>query len=244
VSDGELIEVFLNAGTDQTLARLPLLGPVMGTLLRQRGNLVLHASSVAIDGRAVAFIGHKGFGKSTTAASLQARGHPLVADDVLPVTVNGSATVWPGYPQLKLWPEAAKAALGDGPERLQNLHDRVSKKGRTAQGAAPDVPLPLEAVYVLDRGETLQVTKRSKTDGFLELLRHTYAAEQLHDGDDAAAADRLKQYTALAETVAVRTLTRPRDLSSLDALARLIERDVRRRDESAGKLRTAPAATG
>lgn len=244
VSGGQRIEMSLNAGTDEALARLPLLGPVIGTLLRQRGHLVLHASSVAIDGRAVAFIGHKGFGKSTTAASLQARGHPLVADDVLPVTVNGSAVVWPGYPQLKLWPEAAEAALGDDPERLQNLHDRVSKKGRTARGAPPGVPLSLDAVYVLDRGETLQVTKRSKTTAFLELLRHTYAPDQLHDGDDAAAADCLKQYTALAEAVAVRTLIRPRDLRSLDALARLVERDVRRRDESAREVRTAPPVHG
>jgi ABC-type multidrug transport system fused ATPase/permease subunit len=43
-----------------------LLGPVMGFVLRLRGSVCLHASAVAVDGRAFALVGHPGAGKSTT----------------------------------------------------------------------------------------------------------------------------------------------------------------------------------
>ncbi|MCI0530310.1 MAG: hypothetical protein L0Y56_22930, partial [Nitrospira sp.] len=52
-------------GVEEAQLRLFLLGPVMAMLLRQRGLLVLHASAVAIDNGAVAFLGDTGWGKST-----------------------------------------------------------------------------------------------------------------------------------------------------------------------------------
>src|SRR5438067_5672333 len=46
-------------GADDQVA-LFLNGPVLGAALHQRGDLVLHASVVAVDGRAVAFLGRSG----------------------------------------------------------------------------------------------------------------------------------------------------------------------------------------
>ena len=66
------------SGAEEAVLRLYLLGPVLGILLHQRGFLVLHASVVSIAGGAVGFLGEKGWGKSTTAAALNARGHGLV----------------------------------------------------------------------------------------------------------------------------------------------------------------------
>src|SRR5579862_2093768 len=51
-------------------AAVYLLGPVLGLLLRLRGVVCLHASAVSLGGRAVAFAGPAGAGKSTTAAAL------------------------------------------------------------------------------------------------------------------------------------------------------------------------------
>ena len=68
-------------------------------LLQQRGYLVLHASAVAAGGTAVAFLGHAGWGKSTTAAALYAQGYGLVTDDVLAVEMSsGRLMVPPGEP--------------------------------------------------------------------------------------------------------------------------------------------------
>ncbi|MEP6652741.1 MAG: PqqD family peptide modification chaperone [Myxococcales bacterium] len=52
-------------------------------LLSLRGHTVLHASAVAIDGRAIAFSGHSGAGKTTTAHALVQAGATLVCEDKL-----------------------------------------------------------------------------------------------------------------------------------------------------------------
>jgi len=58
-----------------------------------RGMEVLHASAVCLDGRAVAFLGRSGAGKTTLATRLLARGARLLTDDVLALTTDG-ASVW------------------------------------------------------------------------------------------------------------------------------------------------------
>ncbi len=59
-------------------------------LLRRQldGELALHGSAVAVDGRAVVMLGGSGLGKSTLAAALVAGGGELLADDA--VAVEGS----------------------------------------------------------------------------------------------------------------------------------------------------------
>ena len=66
-------------GTEIVVDPLPSLGMGFGLLLRPRGLVVLHASSVDIDGKAVAFVGNPGRGKSTLALALLEQGHKLVA---------------------------------------------------------------------------------------------------------------------------------------------------------------------
>jgi hypothetical protein len=53
-----------------------LLGPVFALLLQLRGRTPLHASSVVIDGLAVAFLGPSGAGKSTTGQAFFALEEP------------------------------------------------------------------------------------------------------------------------------------------------------------------------
>lgn len=66
-------------------AMLPLLlaGSVPSWVLAMRGEPLLHASAVAVQGRAIAFIGASGMGKSTLAALLCSAGARMVTDDVL-----------------------------------------------------------------------------------------------------------------------------------------------------------------
>ena len=83
VREGREILIDLLPGVGMQAVRLPLLGCVLGVLLHQRGLFTLHASAVSVGGAAVAFIGAKHAGKSTMAAALHARGHAMLADDVL-----------------------------------------------------------------------------------------------------------------------------------------------------------------
>jgi hypothetical protein len=85
-----------------------LIGTVFGILLHQRGEIVLHASAVRVNGKAVLFGGSSGAGKSTLAAALAQRGFPLVADDLCAITLAAGAApmVQPDGRHLKLWAQA------------------------------------------------------------------------------------------------------------------------------------------
>ena len=91
-----------DGGTGQIL----LEGFVLGLLAGLRGALVLHASAVELpDGRALAFIGPSGTGKSTMAALLTRAGCRLLADDVVAVEFSdppGSVRIHSGIQVARL----------------------------------------------------------------------------------------------------------------------------------------------
>ena len=94
--------------------RVFLLGSVFGLLCNQRGLLPLHASAVEIDGRAVAFAGASGSGKSTMAMAFHRRGFRLLADDVTPVGFDGAQVRFlPSIRSMRLWSDSVAQAGWD-----------------------------------------------------------------------------------------------------------------------------------
>lgn len=207
----------------ESLLRFFILGPALALLLHQRGQLVLHASAVSIDGEAVAFLGGSGWGKSTVAATLHAQGHGVVADDLVAVDRPGGAPiVYPGFPQLKLWPEAA-AMLGNAPDRLPRLHPLLEKLAYPAVRGFSTNPLPLRRLYVLAEGSNAQVEALEPQAAFVELIRHTYTARVL---DSTRTPLHFLQCANLAAKVPIRRLTSQRSLAALPGLATLVEKDL------------------
>ena len=68
------------SGSHPDLLPILLAGTVSSFLLALGGATVLHASAVAIDGAALAFVGQSGRGKTTVAALMCVDGAALVAD--------------------------------------------------------------------------------------------------------------------------------------------------------------------
>lgn len=89
VGDRNLAEItaHLHPGADRGLVRVLAAGAVIAVHLKLRHELVMHASAVQLDDRALAFVGASGMGKSTLAAVLCRNGCDLVSDDVLRVDV-------------------------------------------------------------------------------------------------------------------------------------------------------------
>jgi hypothetical protein len=144
-----------------------LLGPVLGVVLRLRGVTSLHASAVAMDGYAVAFVGAEGAGKSTTAAAFAREGHGVLSDDVVALTESESGFVAvPAYPHLCLWPDSVAALFGSA-DALPHFSTGWEKH-RLALGEGKTRfekrRLPLGAIYVL--GE-----RRSDLAPFVEAIR-------------------------------------------------------------------------
>lgn len=106
---------FLDLEQNQLWARWPatltdddaatyLLGPVLGFFLRLLGKVSLHASVVMVGGRCIAFAGPAGSGKSTLAAAFAELGQPVLTEDIACLDAsNGSFSVRPGYPLIRLW---------------------------------------------------------------------------------------------------------------------------------------------
>lgn len=208
-----------------------LLGPVLGLVLRLRGIPSLHASAVAIDGVAVALVGPAGAGKSTTAAALAARGHALVADDVLPLLDQdeGGIRVQPAYPHLRLWPDVVPALFGADAE-LPPITPNWEKRGLRLDEAFHPHPLPLAAVYVLCTREAGPDAPRlepmSAMDAVLALVPSTYVG---WFPDRPAQARELERVGRVARTVPAAWAIPSADPARLGELCDLIEADARGR---------------
>lgn len=104
VREGREILVWPAHGAAQKDIEIVLFGLAWGTMCHQRGILPLHASAVMSPAGITAFAGHRGAGKSTTAALVGSLGFNLIADDILPVSFDQDAVpgAWPYLRRHKL----------------------------------------------------------------------------------------------------------------------------------------------
>lgn len=192
-----------------------LLDSVLASVALGRGAEALHAGAVSIGGGAVAVLGGTGAGKTSLVAALLARGHPLVADDVL--VLAGPREAWPAPPVISL--DAARArngALAGVGELIAHLGDEDwVHVARTADG-----PLPLRALVILDRrADAAAVELIGEPAPFRALFGHL-----LNSGGTAAREQaRFAAVAGLAEAVPVLRLVAPLDGAGPEALAAVVE---------------------
>ncbi|HEU0302897.1 MAG TPA: hypothetical protein VFR37_25775 [Longimicrobium sp.] len=213
-----------------------LLGPVLGLVLRLRGIPALHASAVAIGGAALAVVGPAGAGKSTTAAALAARGHAVVADDVLALRgTEAGILAQPAYPHLRLWPDVVPSLYGPGAE-LPPLTPNWSKRLLRVDAAFHPDPLPLGAVYVLGKREEGKDAPRLEpvgaVEGVLALVANAYVG---WFPDRAAQARELEMLGRVARGVPLVRAVPHADPARLGALCAMMEDDFRARAGRAGR---------
>jgi hypothetical protein len=155
---------------------------------------------------------------------MHGRGHSVVADDIAVIDVGSRPPkVFPGFPQLKLWPDAV-VALGDVPEALPQLHPLFEKRARRILRQFSQDPLPLRGLYVLGRAAAPSVEPLSPQEALGELMRHWYGhrfgRELLRLFGHASL---FLHCANLANTIPVCRLDRPASLRTLPAVARLVE---------------------
>jgi hypothetical protein len=208
-----------------------LLGPMMGCVLRLRGTVCLHASAVVLNERAVVFVGGLCAGKSTTAMAFGRLGHPIIADDVVPIFHSAGVTyAQPGYPRVRLRPPALPV-LSDinldlpplpAPEGQRRLHFDLRSQGYKFQS----YPLPVDVIYLLcERNagtDGPRVESIRPTDAIMGLIANTYATRFL---DKSMRAQEVKELSELVNRVPVRKIYPHRELSRLPALCEVVLED-------------------
>jgi hypothetical protein len=225
VSGGNRIVVDPTSDADERALRLAIVGPLLGVILTQRGKFVLHASTVAIDGRAAAFFGPSGRGKSTLTAALTSAGHPLIADDMTVIDMTADAPfVQPGFPRVKLWPDSA-TALEHDLDALPLVHPDVEKRSLQMTARFHAERLPLTRCYMLEDGPEESVSELAPTQSILALIGCTYQSFWLHE--TGASGPNLLHCGALARSGVVRKLQRRRTYEALPDVIRFIEADIR-----------------
>ncbi len=221
------------ATTPRRTLRHLLLDQVLPLVAAGRDRLALHASVVAIDTGAVAFLGPAGHGKSTLAATLAHRGCALVSDDccLLRRHANGFEVV-PSYPGVRLAPQSLTHLFGVVDPDLQRVSHYSAKRrvaGADAGVTFCDRPVPLRQLYTLaplaDLARATAVTIRacSARDSLFDIFTFGFHLDVEH-------APRVREAFNLAadvaETYGVRLLTFPWDLAGTDAVADAILADL------------------
>ncbi|WNZ22761.1 serine kinase [Leptolyngbya sp. NK1-12] len=204
--------------------RLFLLGSALGTLLHQRGLLVLHGSVVAKAGSALAFLGESGWGKSTMVAALCKQGYHLVADDVLAIGFDDSnhPIVFPGSPQVKLWADAV-TSLGDDPAALPRIRSELEKYARRFEQGFSTEPQQLARLYILGVGAAPEIEPIAAQIAFKELIFHSYAVPFL--GSAFSNSSHFQQCAQLINAIPIARLKRHRSLLALPEIVQLVEAD-------------------
>lgn len=221
---GEEVIIQPEPGVEEHKLRMSLPGSVMAVLLQQRGLLVLHASSVAINNQAVAFMGHSGWGKSTLAKSFHAQGNSILTDDVMAIQTDGaSQLVLPAFPQVKMLPDTAES-FGYSNGSLPLLFPNASKVSYKFNQGFQTEPLPLQRIYVLDKGTHHEIVKLSPQEAFAELVRHTRAPSILNR--DNFAKSHLRHCTNLIKSVSICRFVRKPSLADLPMLVQLVKDDL------------------
>lgn len=227
IINGTKIIVEPDKSADPSFLSTVISGELIAALLRQRGLLVLHGSSVARDGKIIAFLGDSGYGKSTTASYFIQNGYKLVAEDLLVIEMKeNELRAVPGPDSIKLRPDSGKkfnSKFDLYPKVYNNTEKRIID--------LPDNSIPsisdnqIRSIYVLEKQirDCNKIQTLTKKQAFLELIKHTRINRWLTSKEFMHT--HFKQCESLLSSVEVKLLHRKFGLDYLPEIKTLIEND-------------------
>ncbi|MGB9932412.1 hypothetical protein [Haloarcula amylolytica] len=224
ILDGKSIAVDPAPDVPSEVLRHVLIGPSLNHLLDQRGYFVLHASTVSVDGRAVAFVGESGVGKTTTAMACLVNKHRVLSDDVAAIALSDAGpVVRSGYPSIKLDPAAVEAF--DPPvEPPERTHDGRKRHFYGLTHDQPATPVPLERIYLLEDGKNIEMEAVRPDEQVMALVDNTYTLGALEA--DGRAVSNFSACGKVVDMTDIKRLRRPRDLGMLPEVVDRIQSDL------------------
>lgn len=209
-----------------------LIDQLLPRAVADQGRLVLHAGGVAVEGRAVLFLGESGRGKSTLSAALVRSGADLVGDDAIAFDPGGGhPRVRAIHPGLRLLPDslAAIGPAGQTPSMVATCSEKLSvcPPELAEQGRGW---LPVAAIFVLEAqaiGDgTIRHRRLACADAAIALVANSFA---LDPSDGMRAGANLVHAASVAGSVPVIALHYPRDyarLPDVEAVVRALAKNA------------------
>lgn len=209
------------------------LGRVLAFALHLRGHACLHASAVALGGKAVLFVGQPGMGKSSMVAAFAGRGYPVLTDDVCAIrkAPDGRLLIAPGIPRVCLLPDSMEHLYGPEASRrfsllLPQADKRVVPLGTSAAKFQVE-PAQLEAIYLLAPRSSDPAAPRIEAvpgaDSVVRMLSHGFMNLAL---DKEQSAREFRILSEAARRARVRQLVPSSDLRKLSRVCELVENDL------------------
>lgn len=188
------IHLFNSDAYDAPLNLEVITGPALLILMAESDRYCLHAGAVRIGAINVAFIAESGVGKSTLSKSAGNQWQQL-ADDIVPIGVQGSHGVMRSFPQLK---------------RRDN-----------ACGMPNNEAIPLNAVVRLspEPADEVQLEPMRQRDALLQLVRHTVGIKLFSQHTLSRHLDLANE---LSNRVPVIELRYPRKMNQLEKVRRAV----------------------
>jgi hypothetical protein len=217
-----------------------LLNGALPVALLRFGLDPLHATAAVVDGKAVAFLGRSGYGKSTLGAAFLDAGFPILTDDLLVIQQApaqlGRYMAHPGPPRLKLLPEAASRFSRQRTRGIPMNPQTNKLVFRLRDGESLHEAAVLQACYVLNapptpartraaQGKQVRIRRLQGRQALLALIRNSYNDWLT---DPSRLSNQIGQYALLASQVPVKLLSYPRHMDLLGCVRDAVIADLKR----------------
>ena len=201
---------------DPATVRHQLIDQLLPRAVAYRGQLLLHAGAVVIEGRTILVVGESGWGKSTLVAALHAQGHPLLTDDcVLLKSVGAHAYAHGTYPSLRLLPDTLARLMVDS-QQSPLSEGQTKHRIRVTTAPLDGLDSLVAAIYLLKApcpdASAVSTTRLSPGQACIEIMKHSF---QLDVSDRAQHTRQLGDAAAVATRVPAFELSYPRNFERL-----------------------------
>ena len=191
ISSNSDIAIYRSKEIDTNKVWEMLIGVPFGYALRKKGFMVLHGSSIVVNGQAVCIVGSSGLGKSTLALSLVERGYKFLTED-LSIIKDDIVHFYSSWIKIdKNLTIKTKTDLNKNIDLSFDLRERELVKISKEDCAENAIP---KAIYFPIIGDNKNIEQMKDHEIFKFLFAYSYRIENEKESDLAMIADMIKSF--------------------------------------------------
>jgi hypothetical protein len=157
-------------------------GTGLSLWLELRGIPCIHANCLAMGDKAFGIIAPSQTGKTTLTAALLESGLQVMTDDMLALHQRSDGWIaYPGWPQLRMWPDVASQYTNSCTEKLDKVHHRFDKLvlnlTKSEKFKVCKIHKPLRQLFLLERmneiSDEVYIQDITPRDALIHLLQNS-----------------------------------------------------------------------